>query len=345
MTRIITVANQKGGVGKTTTVVNVSACLARAGNRVLVVDLDPQANCTAGLGVDPTSLEFSVYEVLAQPKKFRIFTLEDVIVRTPWPNLEIVPSHVNLSGVELEIVNKLGREAILKKGLREVGDRYDFILLDTPPSLSLLTVNALVAASEIIVVMKAEPWSLDGIDNLLETLTVVEEELNPGVGLSGILVNMLEPRAHLSHEILNRLAHDERLSGRLFSTTIRKNVKLAEAADKGLPVIYHDPACHGATAYQQLMEEIVEGRRAGARADERFEQRHDEPMDSEGLDDLECAAERDEGAEGAEGAEGDERAEEVEEVEEAEETEEAEELEISPYQITPSLIFPEDEEI
>jgi chromosome partitioning protein len=263
MTRTITVANQKGGVGKTTTVVNVSACLARQGKKVLVVDLDPQANCTTGLGVDLDTLEFSVYEVMAQPRKFRIFALEDIIVRTPWPNLEVAPSHVNLSGVELEIVNKLGREAILKKGLREVADRYDYILLDTPPSLGLLTVNALVASNEVLVVMRAEPWSLDGIDNLLETLNVVKDELNPDLGLGGIVVNMLEPRAGLSKDILNRLSNDERLCGRLFSTNIRKNVKLAEAADIGLPVIYHDGSCHGAKAYQRLTEEIASSEPVG----------------------------------------------------------------------------------
>lgn len=312
MTRIITVANQKGGVGKTTTVVNVSACLASMGNKVLVVDLDPQANCTTGLGVDPAALEFSVYEVLAQPKKFRIFTMEDVIVRSPWPNLEICPSHVNLSGVELELVNKLGRESILKKGLREACDRFDFIVIDTPPSLSLLTVNAFVAATDIIVVMKAEPWSLDGIDNLLETLTVVEEELNPGLGLSGILVNMLEPRATLSQEILGRLANDERLGNRLFSTTIRKNVKLSEAADKGVPVMYHDKYCHGANAYRRLTEEILTGRAPV------------EPVEKE-----------------ENGYERQEVEKESEDIGEAP----SEEMEIQPYQITPSLIFPEDEEI
>jgi chromosome partitioning protein len=306
MTRIITVANQKGGVGKTTTVVNVSACLASMGNKVLVVDLDPQANCTTGLGVDPEAQEFSIYEVLAQPKKFRIFTLDDIIVRTPWPNLDICPSHVNLSGVELELVNKLGREAILKKGLREASDRYDFVVLDTPPSLSLLTVNALVAATEVMIVMKAEPWSLDGIDNLLETLTVVEEELNPGLGLSGILVNMLEPRATLSQEILRRLSQDKRLGDRLFSTMIRKNVRLSEAADKGVPVMYHDPGCHGASAYKRLTEEIVNGRSPANEYEEEPESYEVEPEATE---------------------------------------EPTEELEIQPYQITSSLIFPEDEEI
>jgi chromosome partitioning protein len=263
MARIITVANQKGGVGKTTTVVNVSACLAKQGKRVLVVDLDPQANCTTGLGVDPNALEFSVYEVIAQPKKFRIFAMEDIVVRTSWPNLEVAPSHVNLSGVELEIVNKLGREAILKKGLREIADRYDYILIDTPPSLGLLTVNALVASSEIVVVMRAEPWSLDGIDNLHETLSVVRDELNPELGLTGIVVNMLEPRASLSKEILDRLSKDDRLTGRIFSTNIRKNVRLAEAADIGLPVIYHDSSCHGAKAYMQLTEEIISAELVG----------------------------------------------------------------------------------
>jgi len=275
MARTITVANQKGGVGKTTTVVNVSACLARQGMRVLVVDLDPQANCTTGLGVDPNALEFSIYEVIAQPKKFRIFALEDIIVRTSWPNLEVAPSHVNLSGVELEIVNKLGREAILKKAIRELSDRYDYVIIDTPPSLGLLTANALVASTEVIVVMRAEPWSLDGIDNLIETLDVVQQELNPELGLTGVVVNMLEPRAGLSREILNRLANDERLSGRLFTTNIRKNVKLAEAADAGVPVIYHDGSCHGAKAYQQLTEEIQSSEPVG------FAIQADQPDDEE----------------------------------------------------------------
>jgi chromosome partitioning protein len=310
MTRIITVANQKGGVGKTTTVVNVSACLASLGNKVLVVDLDPQANCTTGLGVDPAAQEFSIYEVLAQPKKFRIFTLDDIIVRTPWPNLDICPSHVNLSGVELELVNKLGREAILKKGLREASDKYDFIVIDTPPSLSLLTVNALVAATEIMIVMKAEPWSLDGIDNLLETLTVVEEELNPGLGLSGILVNMLEPRATLSQEILKRLANDERLNDRLFSTHIRKNVRLSEAADKGVPVMYHDSECHGAEAYMELTLEILNGRGTASQDEDEYE--------------YESQANK---------------------AESEDQQSPVDELEIQPYQISPSLIFPEDEEI
>ena len=242
------------------------------------------------------------------PRYRHLNTTRYCIAGFPWPNLDICPSHVNLSGVELELVNKLGREAILKKGLREASDRYDFIIIDTPPSLSLRTVNAFVAATEIVVVMKAEPWSLDGIDNLLETLTVVEEELNPGLGLSGILVNMLEPRATLSQEILKRLSDDERLGDRLFSTTIRKNVRLSEAADKGVPVMYHDPSCHGAKAYKQLTGEIVNGRAAFVADEEGYQEAEPEP-----------------------------------EPEPVGAT--ANEPEIQPYQITPSLIFPEDEEI
>jgi chromosome partitioning protein len=257
MARILTVCNQKGGVGKTTTVINLSACLAELGRKVLVIDLDPQANCTTGLGIQPSDLTHSVYEVLAQPKKFVIYQVEDVIQHTAWPGLDIVPSHINLAGAELELVNKLGREVLLKKALRPVVNLYDYIILDTPPSLSLLTVNALTAVNEVVISMRAEPWSLDGIENLLETIEIVREDLNPDIRLSGVVVTMLEPRTQMAREIIARLEADDRLRDQLFSTRIRRNVRLAQSADSGQPIIYFDGDCHGAWAYRRLARELL----------------------------------------------------------------------------------------
>src|SRR5262245_11152417 len=257
MARVLTVCNQKGGVGKTTSTINLSACLAELGRKVLAIDLDPQANCTSGLGIQPGDITHSIYEVLAQPKKFVIYQLEDVIRKTKWPGLDLVPSHINLAGAELELVNKLGREVILKKALRPVMNLYDYIVLDTPPSLSLLTVNALTAVDDVVISMRAEPWSLDGIENLLETIQIVREDLNPDIRLRGVIITMLEPRTALARDIIARLEGDERLRDHIFATKIRRNVRMAQSADAGVPVIHLDSSCHGAWAYRRLARELL----------------------------------------------------------------------------------------
>jgi len=256
MPRIIAICNQKGGVGKTTCVINVGAALASMGKRVLLVDIDPQANCTSGVGVDPTALPLTLYDVLVQPNKFKIFRMEDVITSTRWENLDLVPGHPDLASAELHLVRKIGRESLLRKNLEPVCRPYEFILIDTPPSLSLLTVNALTAADEVIIASRAEPWSLDGIENLLDTIDAIREEINPDLEATGIIVTVLHERAKLSHEILRRVEADPRLHGKLFRTRLRRNIKLVESADRGIPAVYCAPESHGSRAFKALAREI-----------------------------------------------------------------------------------------
>jgi chromosome partitioning protein len=256
MPRIIAVCNQKGGVGKTTSVINIGACLAHLGKRVLLVDVDPQANCTAGVGVDLSTLKQTLFDVLVQPNKFKIFRMEDVIVSTRWPNLDLVPGHPELSGAELHLVRKIGRETLLRKNLHPVCRPYDFVLIDTPPSLSLLTINALTAAEEVVIASRAEPWSLDGIENLLDTVDAIREELNQPLQVTGIVVTVLHERAKLSREILRRVEEDPRLEGKMYHTLIRRNIRLVEAADRGMPVIHSAPGSSGAQAFMSLAREL-----------------------------------------------------------------------------------------
>ncbi|MCK4548118.1 MAG: ParA family protein [Candidatus Eisenbacteria sp.] len=257
MPRIIAVCNQKGGVGKTTTVINIGACLAQLGARVLLVDVDPQANCTNGVGVDPRGLKHTLFDVLVQPDKFKIFRMEDIIIKTEWPNLDLVPGHPDLAGAELHLVRKIGRETLLRKTLEPVSRPYDYILIDTPPSLSLLTINALTAAQEVVIPSRAEPWSLDGIENLLDTMDAIREELNQPLRIAGIIVTILHERARLSKEIVKRAEQDERLRGRFFKTRIRRNIKLVESADRGIPVIHLAPESHGAKAFMALAKDLA----------------------------------------------------------------------------------------
>jgi chromosome partitioning protein len=257
MPRIIAVCNQKGGVGKTTSVINIGACLAELGKRVLLVDVDPQANCTAGVGVDISTLKHSLFDVLVQPNKFKIFRMEDVVMKTQWPNLDLVPGHSDLSGAELHLVRKIGRETLLRKNLEPISRAYDFILIDTPPSLSLLTINALTAAQEVMIPSRAEPWSLDGIENLLDTMDAIREELNQPLRICGIIVTILHERAKLSREIMARAEQDERLRGRFFRTHIRRNIKLVESADRGVPIVHLAPDSHGSKAFMSLARELA----------------------------------------------------------------------------------------
>ncbi len=257
MPRIIAITNMKGGVGKTTTTLNLGASLAEAGRRVLCIDIDPQANCTTGLGLRPEELPRSVYDLLVQPRKFSVTRAEDAIVPTQWARLEILPSHINLAGAELEISSRLGREVLMRKALSGVIDRYDYVLIDTPPALSLLTVNALCLANEVFIVARPEPWSLDGIENLLDTVDAVRRELNPNLMVTGVIATMVDQRASLSRAVLSRIDADPRLNGLLFRTLIRRNIQLAEASGTRKPVLVHAPRSHGAQAYRSLAREVL----------------------------------------------------------------------------------------
>ena len=251
--RIISVCNQKGGCGKTTTVINIAAGLAKLGQRVLVIDLDSQCNATTGLGIDLKDIDKSVFELLVEPKKTN---LEDVILETQYENLHIAPASIELSEFESRMAGEIGRENRLKKALLPLHSLYDFIILDTPPSLGLLSVNALNAANEIQIALQAHPFAFDGLNLLLETISLIKEELNPKLKISGLVVTMFDSRTKLSREIVDKVMNIEALKDCVFKTCIRQNVKLAEAVKARKSVLTYDPSCSGAEDYLSLSKEI-----------------------------------------------------------------------------------------
>ncbi len=253
--RIISVCNQKGGCGKTTTVINVATGLAKLGQRVLVVDLDSQCNATTGLGIDTNDIEKSMFELLVEPKKT---SLEDVILESQYENLHIAPASIELSEFESRMAGEIGRENRLKKALLPLHSLYDFIILDTPPSLGLLSVNALNAATEVQIALQAHPFAFDGLNLLLETITLIKEELNPKLKITGLVVTMFDSRTRLSREIVDKVTNIELLKNCIFKTCIRQNVKLAEAVKARKSVLTFDPSCTGAEDYLSLSKEICE---------------------------------------------------------------------------------------
>ncbi len=252
--RIITVMNQKGGVGKTTTVINLGAALAELGRRVLLVDMDPQANLTRGLGFSHEEVEKgkSTYDVLTDTKS----DLASAVRETRWPRLDLVPSHIDLSGAEIEMVNMYGRELRLRKAIGKLPESYDYVMIDCLPSLSLITVNAVAAAREVFVPMQAHPFALEGLGKLFEVLDLVRAEINPVIHLTGVVVNMFDPRTKVAQSVMDVLRSHERIGPRIFKTIIGQNIKIAESQGAGLPVIYFDRHCHGAVAYRVLAEEV-----------------------------------------------------------------------------------------
>jgi len=248
--RVITVCNQKGGVGKTTTAVNLGAALAEKGHRVLLVDCDPQANATSGLGVRPSDLSSSIYDVivLGQPLMEVALTVADV------PGLTLVPSNVSLAGSELELAELPLRESRLRLALDGLED-YDYVLLDTPPSLGLLTVNCLVAADSMLIPLQCEYYALEGLTLLTQTQGLVRQSLNPSLGLVGIVLTLFDPRTVLSSQVVSEV---RRQFGDLaFTTVISRSVRLSEAPSHGLPITVYEPSGRGATAYRALADELV----------------------------------------------------------------------------------------
>lgn len=263
--RIIAVCNQKGGCGKTTSVINIAAGLASLGKRVLVVDLDSQCNATTGLcGPDHQSdtgalstCALSSFDLMARSAEVRP---QDTVLPTPYKNLWIIPGSIILSEFESRIAAEIGRENKLKKALAPLRSEFDFILLDTPPSLGLISVNALNAATEVQIAMQAHPFALDGLNLLLETIELVQAELNPSLIISGVYITMFDARTRISQDILQSVAANPGLRRIIFSTVIRQNIKVTEASQAKVPVMYYDADCTGTADYIGLSKEIARQR-------------------------------------------------------------------------------------
>jgi chromosome partitioning protein len=251
MGQVYAVANQKGGVGKTTTVVNLGAYLAASGKRVLVIDIDPQANATTSLGIDKTELRHSIYDALIGDLPLgRLLTLTDRL------GLDLVPSAPALAGAEVELVSVMAREQRLRSGLEPVRGRYDYVLIDCPPSLGLLTVNALTAADEVIIPIQCEYLPMEGLAQLLHTVDLVHSNLNPGLGIRGLLMTMFDVRTNLAQQVVDEVRRH--FPNKTFRTVIPRSVRLSEAPSYGEPIIDYDPRSPGGAAYHALAQEILE---------------------------------------------------------------------------------------
>lgn len=250
MSRIIAIANQKGGVGKTTTSINLSACLAEEGKKILVIDLDPQGNTTSGLGMDKDEMENTVYELILGE-----CSVNQSIHETDIENLSLIPSNVNLAGAEIELLGINDKEYILKNAIDYVRDDYDFILIDCPPSLNMLTVNAMTTADSILVPIQCEYYALEGISQLIHTIDLVQKRLNPELKMEGVVFTMYDSRTNLSNEVVENVK--ENLNTTIYNTIIPRNVRLAEAPSHGLPINLYDKKSAGAESYRLLAKEVI----------------------------------------------------------------------------------------
>lgn len=250
MGRIIVVANQKGGVGKTTTAINLSACLAEAGKKVLAIDMDPQGNMTSGLGVDKEAVENTVYELLLGEVK-----VKDCLQKSVAENLEIIASNINLAAVEIELIGEQEKEFILQKALEKIRSEYDFIIIDCPPSLNILTINSMCAADTVIVPIQCEYYALEGLSQLIHTINLVKNRLNPNLEIEGIVFTMYDARTNLSLQVVENVKNN--LEQTIYKTIIPRNVRLAEAPSYGMPINLYDAKSAGAESYRLLAEEVI----------------------------------------------------------------------------------------
>lgn len=250
MGRTIAVANQKGGVGKTTTTVNLAAALAEGKCDVLLVDMDPQGNATSGLGIDKNQVSHTVYELLLGTAKF-----DDVLTETPYKGLYLLPSNIELSGAEIDLIDVEGREYLLQSILQSQKGRFDFVLIDCPPSLNMLTINAMTAADTVLVPIQCEYYALEGLSQLIHAVNRIKQRLNPQLELEGVVFTMYDSRNNLSKEVVENV--QKNLNENIYKTIIPRNVRLAEAPSYGMPITEYAPECAGAEAYRQLALEMV----------------------------------------------------------------------------------------
>ena len=250
MGKIIAIANQKGGVGKTTTAINLSSCLAVAEKNVLLIDVDPQANATSGIGLSQDNKERSIYEIILND-----VSVNESVLKTSVPYLNVVPSHIRLVGAEVELVSSSNRENRLKESLKNVKEEYDYIFIDCPPSLGLLTINALNASDSVLIPIQCEYYALEGLSQLLNTIHLVQKNLNKNLSIEGVLLTMFDHRLNLSNQVANEVRNY--FKEKVYNTVISRNVRLGEAPSFGKPIIMYDAMCVGSQNYMNLAEEIL----------------------------------------------------------------------------------------
>ena len=251
MSKVIAVFNQKGGVGKTTTNVNLSASLGKIGKKVLVLDLDPQGNTTSGYGIDKSNVESTIYEIMLDG-----LDIKSAILETEFENVNIIAAATELSGAEIELTTMENREYILKNAIESVRKEYDYIFIDCPPSLGMLTINCLTAVDSVLIPIQCEYYALEGVSQLMETIKLVKSRLNPNLNIQGVVLSMFDGRANLSIQVVEEVK--KYFKGSVYTTLIPRNVRLAEAPSHGKPAIYYDTKCKGSEAYMDLAEEFID---------------------------------------------------------------------------------------